>query len=91
MRKSSRAISLALIGSALSLAGCTGRGPETEGGTAPDTRQAGSGSHGVYHHGGWWYWGRPGSSGSPSPSPGGQGAGVSRGGFGGAGHAAGGS
>jgi hypothetical protein len=84
MKKSSSAVSLALIGSALLLGGCA----PSRRGTARDTRGGdGSPYHGHYYGGGYHYTPvrRPGVGGrwgAPGASP--------RGGFGSFGHAAGG-
>jgi hypothetical protein len=105
MRKSSRAISLALVGSGLVLSGCLGRTPEPEGNCALDTgrdqRSSGSctghsGGGGHSYGGGHGYWGgwrSYGGGGGARGAPGGGGrvAVSPRGGFGAAGHAAGGS
>jgi hypothetical protein len=84
MRKSSGAISLTLIGSSLILSACVGC-TETSDSTNRDTRRHTSGSPG--YHRSWWGGSRPYTGGSSI----GKGSPVSHGGFGGAGHAAGGS
>jgi hypothetical protein len=93
MRRSTCAISLVLIGSGLILSGCMGCISQPQGTSPRDTRPSSGaprgysgGSHGVYYGGG-----------NRMPVGGGVGSGtgesaaVGRGGFGGAGHAAGGS
>jgi hypothetical protein len=86
MRKSTGAISLTLIGSSLILSACVGCADPYDG-TNRDTRRHGSGSGSSGYHRSWWGGSRP-YSGSSTV---GKGSSVSRGGFGGAGHAAGGS
>ncbi|HLW68975.1 MAG TPA: hypothetical protein VKS79_26930 [Gemmataceae bacterium] len=86
MRKSTGAISLTLIGSSLILSACVGCSDSYDGtnrGTA--RRSSGYGSSG--YHRSWWGGSRP-YSGSSTV---GKGSSVSRGGFGSAGHSAGGS
>ena len=87
MRKSTGAISLTLIGSSLILSACIGCADSYDG-TNRDTRRHGSGSPSGYHRT-WWGGSRPYVGGSGTSI--GKGSSVSRGGFGGAGHAAGGS
>jgi len=84
MRKSTGAISLTLIGSSLILSACVGCS-ESYDGTNRDTRRHSSGSSS--YHRSWWGGSHPYSGGSSV----GKGSSVSRGGFGGSGHAAGGS
>jgi hypothetical protein len=95
MTRASKSINLVLISSALILTGC--RQPATTR-PADSEREAGStstsGGHGVYHRSGGvyvpYYGGR--SGGSPAPGGGAKSGSVSpHGGFGGAGHAMGGS
>ena len=84
MRKSTGAISLTLIGSSLILSACVGCSDSTDG-TNRGTHRHTSGSSG--YHRSWWGGSRPYSGVSTV----GKGSSVSRGGFGGSGHAAGGS
>ena len=93
MTRASKSINLVLITSALILSGCrqpttTRPGDSARGSSGTST----SGGHGYYHGGGGWYRGYGGGR-SPAPVGGGSRSGsVSpRGGFGGAGHAMGGS
>jgi uncharacterized membrane protein len=98
MRKSTRAISLTLVGSALILAGCSRTPPpdDTARDTSRSTAPGGAGGYsGGHYHGGHYYGGRVGGpvvigGGRPGARPA-QGGAVVRGGFGAAGHAAGGS
>ncbi len=95
MRKSSQAISLALIGSSLILSGCISRTPQPGGDGPPDSGRSGpsSGHGGGYYYGGGHYYGGGGvvPAGPVGPAGGKSPAVSPRGGFGGAGHAAGGS
>jgi len=98
MRKSTRAISLALVGSGLILAGCVGRTPDSDREHPPETgRGAGSsGRRSGYYGGGWRRYGGAAAPRSPAGghegTSGGKGVGASpSGGFGASGHAAGGS
>jgi hypothetical protein len=89
MRKSTGAISLTLIGSSLILSACVGCSDSSDG-TNRGTHRHTSGSSG--YHRSWWggsWWG--GSHSYSGGSSVGKGSSVSRGGFGGSGHAAGGS
>jgi hypothetical protein len=86
MRKSTRAISLVLIGSGLILAGCQGCAPPDsgQGGHSGQGGRSGQGGSSSGYHGGYYrsYGGWSGAA-APAASP--------RGGFGAAGHAGGGS